>query len=66
MPKQKRWAIKQKIDDDITRVEKTRESFLELAAIFKPAHPEYFDIFMHLADYLDKFIAPAKNVRDLI
>lgn len=66
MPKQQRWAMKQKVDGIINTVERSRDGLVELANIYKEHHPDYAEMFFQLADYLDKFGAPTKQLRDII
>jgi len=54
------------IEQQIAAVEFSRDKMLELAAQYKEVHPEYYDLFMRLADYLDKFPKGAKALVEIL
>jgi hypothetical protein len=66
MANTQRRNVIRSIDYQITNVSNARDVFVSLANQFKEPHPEYFDMFMRLADYLDKFIPSAQAVKDTL
>ena len=61
-----RRNIVRSMNGKIMMIEECRDHFIMIANLYKADHPEYFDMFMRLADYLDKFLDPAKSIRDSI
>lgn len=45
MPKQFRWALKQKLMSVMIEMQKAADKLTEVAVLFKDEHPEYYEAF---------------------
>lgn len=66
MPSNRRQALKEKVNQVILKVEKSRDELIGLALIYKEHHPEYYNVFMQLSDHLDRAVKPLNETRDII
>lgn len=66
MPKQKRWAIKKKLDQAGQAVQRAQDYVVEVGYDFRDIHPDFYDGFSRIVVALEKLKASIQELSELI
>lgn len=66
MPKQFRWAIKQKLTSAIVEMQKAMDKVTEVGVLFEKDHPEHYEAFSAIVAGLSGLKDATQNMSDTI
>ena len=66
MPKQFRYAIKQKLTSVTVELQKAMDKTTEVGVLFKDTHPEYYDGFSAIVQGIMQLKEAVENMSDAI
>lgn len=66
MPRQKRYALKQKLNSANAGIEKAISCIVEVGRLYEENHPEYYEKFAELVALLDMANAALTEIKDSI
>jgi hypothetical protein len=64
MPRQTRWAIKQKLDTVLKELERIENKLVEVGILYKELHPEIYEKYALVLAGVSAFKDSIKSLRD--
>ena len=66
MPKQKRWAVKQKLNTTLFELDKVENKIAEVGVLYKEFHPDIYEKFSTVLAAVDSLKGTITFIRDTL